>query len=206
MNTRHSKPKFCLQNTRGVNVANLCRSDYIRFSKRDHDLGLRITATTFGFRDREEKMIRLVNEFHFGNIKITATWLDNVHIVKLSSSIGKMIVRPKLINIRLSIADKLIDASLPCELLKKMVREINKKINDSELEVDHIEIDQFEMLKKKNIIARPDLIFEKLLNYADTRTLMSANDVSFKREIPTDILMVITVVKQIGPREQLVDF
>lgn len=185
--------KYCLQNTRGVDVGSRCFDSYIRFNQRDHANGLRITATTLGFKDRETMRIRITNIYTFSRVVITAVWNNQISMDKQSTVRGTMKMFPKLSSIWLTVDGREINGSLPADIINKSVSEINRTINEGYVLINSIDIDQFEMLRINNIYTRPDLIFEKLLIYAATRNIASSEMIEYRREIPDFIEMNVTI-------------
>lgn len=189
---------YCLQNTRGVNVSDKCRESDIRITKKDHDNGLRITASSLNFKGREKMRIRLTNTYTFGKTVIVAIWTNVVRMIETSSPVGSMKMYPHLSEIWLSSNGKQINGLLPSDMIAKMIREINQIINEKHVSIDSIDLDQFEMLRENNLYSRPDVIFEKLLIYADTMAIASAETILFSREIPDNIELIVAVEDVIG--------
>lgn len=189
---------YCLQNTRGVNVSDKCRKSDIRLTKADYENGLRITAGTLNFKSREKLRVRLTNTYTFEKTVIVAIWTNVVRIVETSSNVGTMKMYPKLSEIWLNSNGQQINGQLPLNMIAKMIGEINRMINDKYVIINDINIDQFEMLRDNNLFARPDLIFEKLLIYADTASIASSETIRFNREIPDNIELILTVENVIG--------
>lgn len=189
---------YCLQNTRGVNVSNKCRDTDIRLTKKDHNDGLRITASSLNFKAREKLRIRLTNTYTFGNTTIVVIWTNVIRIVETSSSDGTMKMYPHLSEIWLSSNGKQINGLLPSDMIAKMIKEINQIIREKYVIVDNIDIDQFEMLRENNLYGRPDVIIEKLLIYADTMAIASSETILFTREIPDNIELIVAIESVVG--------
>ena len=189
---------YCLQNTRGINVPHKCRDTDIRLTKKDHDDGLRITASSLNFKGREKIRIRITNTYTFGKTVIVAIWTNMLRIDEMSSG-RNMKMYLHLSEIWLNVNGKQINGSLAFDMIAKMVKEINRIVGkNNHVIVDTIDLDQFEMLRENKLFLRPDVIFEKLLIYADTIGIASAESILFSRDIPDNIELIVAVEDVIG--------
>jgi hypothetical protein len=185
--------KYCLHNIRAIDKQKKCHDLYIRFTLDDYKSGMRVDANTLKFENRERKIIRITNTYTFDNVQITAIWNNLIRLDTRSTVFGVMRMYPKLSAIWLSTNGKQINGSIPMDIISKMVEEINKIIGHKHILINEINIDQFEMLREQHIYSDPDLIFEKLLLYAATKRIASSEMIQYKREIPDDIEMIISV-------------
>jgi hypothetical protein len=184
----------CLYNSRNISNS-ICFDGSIKISSKNYNDGFRITATTIGFKNREEKKIRLVNEYIFGKRKITAIWTNTIRLTYIESS-KNMSMRPYLSGLWLSVDNEQINSSIPSDMITKFKNEVNTLIGPSRsIMITDIDLDQFEMLFNNKIIISSDFLLEKLLIYIDTHEIASSDVVTFSRKIPDDILLTITEEK-----------
>ena len=184
---------FCPLNTRGVNVPKKCGDIDIRLTNKDYLNGLRITAESLRLEGRNKLCIRLTNKYIFDNNEIIAVWNNIISLVDLASSFGKMKMYPKLSKIWLRSKGKQITGEIPNTMIEKMTEEVNYLIKGKFVLISDINIDQFEMLRENNLFHSPDVIFEKLLIYADIKSIASSEMIKFKREMPNDIELIISI-------------
>lgn len=189
---------YCLENTRGVNVSNKCRDSDIRITKEDYANGLRITASSLNFKGREKMRIRLTNTYTYGKIVIVAIWTNIISLLETSSPSNTMKMCPNLSEIWLIYDNKQINGILLSDVTSKIIGEINKIIGDYHVLINDINLDQFEMLRDNNLYMRPDLIFEKLIIYADMTAIASSKTIQFKREIPDNIELIVAIETVMG--------
>ncbi|VBB18393.1 hypothetical protein YASMINEVIRUS_856 [Yasminevirus sp. GU-2018] len=195
---------YCLERTRTVSLPQKCFDTSIKLNKQDDVNGLRVTANTLGFKNRERRHIRVTNTYVFGDRKIVVVWNNVVKMVQLPSVSGKMNMYPKLSEIWVTVGGNPINGSLPAEMISKMKREINDIIGDRYVVIDNIELDQFEMLRNNNVFRLPDMILEKLLIYADLRTIASREMIQFSREVPDDIELLVSIEQVYGTQTEAV--
>lgn len=190
---------YCLQNTRKSSI-NKCNnsSQNILYKTEDRKNGYVITAKTLNFKDREKKHVRIANTYIFGTTKIVAIWTNIIRLLETPIDDNTMNMKPQLSQIWLSVNGRQINGAIPYDMITKMVNEINKIINGREIIFKYLDLDQFTLLRTNGIYISPDLIFEKLLIYADTINIASQEKISFKIENPDDIELLISVEKEIA--------
>ena len=185
--------RYCLGNTRGINLKPRCYDDYIRITLDEYNKGLRVSASTIGFIDTEQKTVRVSNVYRFGHYEITMIWRNIMRIPKNATSVGKLIVQPNLIKIYITHQGTLVNAKLPCEQISNLIRDMNEFLGQKYFIVTYLGIDFLEMLKDAGYIQKPDLILEKIMNFACTKSKASIADLKGKRMIPDDMRMTLTV-------------
>jgi hypothetical protein len=184
-----------LVNTRGVsdNIQDMKRTnlEYIRLNKTDYDNGFKIGPTTLGFRDNETKYLRMTNEYKFGSIKLVMVWSNEVRL--MTNPPSTMLVHPKLLSIRLTDSDRLINSELPPRLLDDIINVINETIGALSYRTSYIDVDQIEGLPKLGVLKRPDLLLERLVGLAETRTAQSRDQLQYSRMIPDDLNLIVSI-------------
>jgi hypothetical protein len=190
---------YCLRNTRNINIANKCNnsSQEISYNKQDEMNGYIMTAKTLNFKNREKKSIRLTNTYTFGTTKIICIWSNIIRLLETPIDDNTMKMMPHLSQIWLNANNININGAIPYDMITKMVHDINKIINKKIITIKQIDLDQFEMLKNNGIYISPDLIFEKLLIYADTINIASQERILYKREIPDNIELLVSIEEEI---------
>lgn len=194
------KKTYCLQNTRSINVLGVCAGTDtdIRINKKDYENGLRITAKTIGLSGRERIIARITNLYKFGKTEIITVWKNEISLVGSSVPYGTMAMYPKLVEIWLKSNERQIVGGLPSAMISKIINEINQIIGEKHVLIDNINVDQFEMMRETNLYRYPDVIFEKLLIYADTELIASSELIQYYRDIPDDIELIVGIEKIIG--------
>lgn len=183
----------CIENLRNVNLPKICNDISIRLNKQLNEEGYKITVNTLGFTNRERCNIRITNTYTFDDRKIIAIWNNVVSLIQIPISTGKMKMYPKLSEIWITVKGEPVNSQFPADVITKMKCEINNIIGNRYVLIDYIDLDQFEMLRINNIFKLYDLIFEKLLIYADLKSIASSELIQFARLIPDDIEILVTI-------------
>jgi hypothetical protein len=186
---------YCLQNSRNVSPTQKCYESSISFTQQDHIDGLRITANTLRFKNREKLKLRLTNTYTFGKVNIVFVWNNTIGLVNTPSVAGAMKMYPQLSSIWVTVDGNPVNGTLPADMISKMRTEINNLIGNRYVLINDIHIDQIEMLKVHKILKSPDFVFEKLLIYTDIQTVASNDMIEYRREIPDDIELLVTITK-----------